>query len=132
MDAGILIGWLSNLFKEELCYYNVTLLIYHDDVLQDFQESMYSHHRRIYIFISIEIRLLNINKMAPKVKVGTELLIKFLNPVSARQLKIICYKILQGILCIRWKLIFTIMAGLAYNCCRKWLLAINMGIIMGD
>lgn len=107
-------------------------MIYHDDVLRDFQESMYSHHRRMYIFISIEIRLLNINKMAPKVKVGTELLIKFLNPVSARQLKIICYKILRGILCIRWKLIFTIMAGLAYNCCRKWLLAINMGIIMGD
>lgn len=106
-------------------------MIYHDDVLQDFQESMYSHHRRMYIFLSIEIRLLNINKMAPKVKVGTELLIKFLNPVSARQLKIICYKILKGILCIRWKLIFTIMAGLAYNC-RKWLLAINMGMIMGD
>lgn len=38
--------------------------------------------------------------MAPKVKVGTELLIKFLNPVSARQLKIICYKILQGIYCV--------------------------------
>lgn len=69
-------------------------MIFHDDVLQDFQESMYSHHRKIDIFI--EIRLLNINKMAPKVKVGTELLIKFLNPVSARQLKIICYKNTPG------------------------------------
>lgn len=38
---------------------------------------MYSYYRKIDIFI--EIRLLNINKMVLKVKVGIELLIKFFN-----------------------------------------------------
>lgn len=93
---------------------------------------MYSHYDTIDIFISIEIRLLNINKMAPKVKVGTELLIKFLNPVSARQLKIICYKILRGMLYITVEIDIYNHGGSSVQLLPKMVIGNKYGIILGD
>lgn len=93
---------------------------------------MYSHYDTIDIFISIEIRLLNINKMAPKVKVGTELLIKFLNPVSAWQLKIICYKILRGMLYITVEIDIYNHGGSSVQLLLKMVIGNKYGIIMGD
>lgn len=70
--------------------------------------------------------------MAPKVKVGTELLIKFLNPVSARQLKIICYKILWGILYITVEIDIYNHGGCSVQLLLKMVIGNKYGIIMED